>query len=632
MSLLNAISLTFITCVLALAQTTIPVPGVTQVFVGDFNNDGKQDLLIAQTVSTPAGLTISVFLGQGDGTFGAPVVTSNVDAYSLTAVADLNGDGKLDLLFSVSTGEGDLSVIALGNGDGTFRTNQPMQIAGQVLVIAVADFNGDGKPDLLAYGDLYTDNLSTGPLPFILFGNGAGTFSRGTGTPTLSIDQENALASPAVIGDVNLDGKADIVTVSDVFLSNGDGTFQVVPWSNSAEMLDLAGKAVLADVNGDGNPDIVYAASIGSGISAVVLFGNGDGTFRLGDFYPLGSTGGMLYSLVIADFNQDGAPDIAAGAGTGLTILANYGDGTFHNSIAVNGLSLGSKMPIGPLTVADFNGDGKLDLAVMDQPVAGGTSATDEVSILLNGAPLLFPVLLGGVVNAASGSHHLAPGSLASAYTLPQPYQPAQAGSLPLPVRLGDNVGIFIDSVNAPLFSISSTQVNFQVPWAIGSGNSPFGFVINGQTFSPPGNWEVSGAAFSPGIFTMNGEGTGQGAVTIANRSTIAAPAGAFPGSSPVPRGQYITILCTGLGLVTNQPVDGAAALADPLSFTESAPKVTIGGQEAVVQFSGLAPGLVGVDQVNAQVPADAPTGDQVPLAIQTVDGSTSNTVTIAVE
>ena len=158
----------------------------------------------------------------------------------------------------------------------------------------------------------------------------------------------------------------------------------------------------------------------------------------------------------------------------------------------------------------------------------------------------------------------------------------------------GITSGIFIDSVNAPLFSISSTQVNFQVPWAIGSGNSPFGFVINGQTFSPPGNWEVSGAAFSPGIFTMNGEGTGQGAVTIANRSTIAAPAGAFPGSSPVPRGQYITILCTGLGLVTNQPVDGAAALADPLSFIESAPKVTIGGQEAVVQFSGLAPGLVG--------------------------------------
>jgi hypothetical protein len=80
MSLLNTISISFVTSVLALAQTTIPAPGVAQVFVGDFNGDGKQDLLITQTISQPATSTISVFLGQGDGTFRAPVITSNINA------------------------------------------------------------------------------------------------------------------------------------------------------------------------------------------------------------------------------------------------------------------------------------------------------------------------------------------------------------------------------------------------------------------------------------------------------------------------------------------------------------------------------------------------------------------------
>jgi len=186
--------------------------------------------------------------------------------------------------------------------------------------------------------------------------------------------------------------------------------------------------------------------------------------------------------------------------------------------------------------------------------------------------------------------------------------------------------------VNAPLLSISSTQVNFQIPWEVGPGYWPFGFAINGQIYTPPGNWEVSIAAFSPGIFTMSGEGTGQGAVSISNSSTIAAPAGAFPGSAPAARGAFISILCTGLGPVTNEPVDGAPALANPLSITRSAPKVTIGGVEAVLQFSGLAPGFVGVNQVNVQVPANSPVGDKVPLFIQTEDESTSNIVTIAVD
>jgi uncharacterized protein (TIGR03437 family) len=120
--------------------------------------------------------------------------------------------------------------------------------------------------------------------------------------------------------------------------------------------------------------------------------------------------------------------------------------------------------------------------------------------------------------------------------------------------------------------------------------------------------------------------------VTIANSAAIAAPIGAFPVSHAASRGEHITIFGTGLGPVENQPASGSPALAKPLSTTKFQPTVTIGDAAAVVQFSGLASGFVGVNQINVQVPANAPTGDAVQLVIQTADGSRSNVVTIAIK
>jgi uncharacterized protein (TIGR03437 family) len=132
-------------------------------------------------------------------------------------------------------------------------------------------------------------------------------------------------------------------------------------------------------------------------------------------------------------------------------------------------------------------------------------------------------------------------------------------------------------------------------------------------------------APFAPGIFTVNATGTGQGAVLIAPTAQLAAP------GSPASRGGYVSIFCTGLGPVSNQPATGVAAPTSPLSFTLNTPTVTIGGVVAVVSYSGLAPGFAGLYQVNALVPLGVSPGNTVPVVIS-IGNAASNTVTIAVQ
>ena len=142
----------------------------------------------------------------------------------------------------------------------------------------------------------------------------------------------------------------------------------------------------------------------------------------------------------------------------------------------------------------------------------------------------------------------------------------------------------------------------------------------------------VSIAAVSPGIFTVNQQGTGQRAVLIANTATLAAPTGTIPGreARPANRLEFISIFCTGLGEVTNRPPSGAPATGDGLSTTLQTARVTIGSVEVPVSFSGLT-GSVGLYQVDVQVPSEEPTRDAVDVAI-IIGGVTSNTVSIAVQ
>ena len=242
----------------------------------------------------------------------------------------------------------------------------------------------------------------------------------------------------------------------------------------------------------------------------------------------------------------------------------------------------------------------------------------------------------GTVSNAsfAPGTNPLAPGTIAAIFGTnlndgsSNPFS-AFGSNGTLLTMLG-GASVTFNGISAPLFSSFPSQLNVEIPEELTGATSATVQVTVGGLASAPQT--VPLGPDSPGIFTIPPGGTGQGAIQIANTVIFAAPAGSIPGAQAQPAnpGDFLTIYCTGLGAVTNPPATGAPAPSNPLSTTVATPLVTIGGIQANVTFYGLAPGYVGLYQVNVQVPAGSPAGNAVPLVL-TIGGQTSNTVTIAI-
>ncbi len=230
-----------------------------------------------------------------------------------------------------------------------------------------------------------------------------------------------------------------------------------------------------------------------------------------------------------------------------------------------------------------------------------------------------------GVVDAASYKAAVAPGGIASLFGTNLGLT-ASASTIPLPQLLG-NATVVINGYSAPLFYVSPTQINFQVPWEL-ARLSPLLKTVSSVVISGSGTsaaQTINVKSVSPGIFSANSSGSGQGVVTNAATGQLAVAA------TPVARGQYVTIYCSGLGQVNGAPTDGGASGPVPLSQNLSTPIVMIGGVQATVSYSGLTPGLVGLYQVNALVPATVNPGSAVSLML-TMNGVASNTVSIAVQ
>jgi hypothetical protein len=364
----------------------------------------KSDLKVPSTASVtvtnpgPGGGTSNVDFFQitvpAQVTFGSATYATSEFTQRMVA-ADLNGDGKLDLVGEVGNGANQIT-IRLGNGDGTFQPEVKYPTATNPADIVVRDFNGDGNLDVAALCEGFVS---------VLLGNGDGTFQPHIDS---AIDSFSGIFGIAA-GDFNRDGKLDLVvgyqdpssnSVS-VLIGNGDGTFQApVDYATGNE----PGAVTVADLNHDGKLDIV-AANFGvfGGNTVSVLLGNGDGTFKPQVQY---TTSYGALSVTVADFNGDGKPDLAVDCACGngycgypgeISILMGNGDGTFASHVDYAATAF-------PYTVVsgDFNGDGKLDLMVPDLN-------TDQVSLLLgNGDGTFSPAVV--VQNTSFSPVGVAPG------------------------------------------------------------------------------------------------------------------------------------------------------------------------------------------------------------------------------
>ena len=314
--------------------------------LADLNHDGNADLVATASNGNYAGAgTVWVFLGNADGTFQTgQSYLDGTSSYAL-AVADIDMDGNPDLLVTGPTG----LTWLIGKGDGTFTPGSIILDATDLDVVRVADINADGKPDLLLL-------RSASPAVEILFGNGDGTFQ--TGTPVML--PLSSPARDLLVADFNGDGIPDLAVALPgancvtIFLGTGPGTFgaPVAYTSNGAMTLNVG------DFNNDGKLDLVVG---GPYATFDLLLGNGDGTFgpahSISTYEGPPPTLGT-YPIAPYDFDGDGNADVVT---SGLIVLLGNGDGTFRAPLEFFSLPFGGGSVVGDLNhdgIADIVGPG----------------------------------------------------------------------------------------------------------------------------------------------------------------------------------------------------------------------------------------------------------------------------------
>jgi hypothetical protein len=517
----------------------------TGIAVGDFNGDGKLDVVTANTIDN----TISVLMGRGDGTFQAPVnYTVGMHPVRI-AVGALHGGTLPDLV--VANNASNSVTVLLNNGNGTFRTGATVSTDTGPRSLVLADFNGDGKLDLaVACSDGYSSfNID------VFLGNGDGTFGP---KRQLASHEWGALGpSDLVVGDFNRDGKLDIVSANDgytvtYFQGNGDGTFLtgVGSPSNHRNVGILA-----SDLRGVGILDLVSAGNTYGWVT--VMRGNGNGTFQAPQGYGFSGSN----SAGAADFRGTGKPDLVVvdDSGDTLTTLLNAGDGTFPTTQTYP-LANGPGAQGAGLAVGDFTGDGKPDVvvaltqfnevAVLPDQVGVSSLAVSAASSTVAGASLSVTVTAkdagGNTLPSYTGHVHFAATDSNAVLPADYTFTAADAGTHTFTVTLksAGSQTVTVSDAGAGLSTPASVTVSPAAAHHLGFGQQP-GTAVAGQVFGPAvtvrvldqfGNVVttdsssvVIGLAANPGGGTLSGTtttGAINGVATFANLSLDKAAAG----------------------------------------------------------------------------------------------------------
>ena len=431
---------------------SFPARGASAVASGDFNGDGKVDVVTANGIATGSH-GVSILLSNGDGSFRAPRNFATGSSPTMIAVGDFNADGKLDV--AVADGIANSLSILLGNGDGTLRPATTIGLPGTPLAIFAADFNADGKKDLAVA-------LNTGAGTFadaILLSNGDGTFRQSIFSSGFGL----------AVGDVNGDGKQDLIVFglntpigAIVKFGNGDGTFtdSVVPFSTSQF---TAQNLVVGDFNGDGKMDF-YAEIVARGSRGAfekggfTALGNGDGSFTFV------SSGGFAIggqNLLVGDFNRDGKLDVAGvfpgpfaaslGVNPPPTIQIRYGagDGTLASPLTFAAGPLTAFFTsINALVSGDFDGNGAPDFAWV-------TGSGINVVRNANGNPPLLS-------NLSLGSSFVVGGVATVSGTLTIG-DPAPAGGAVIALASSNPAAAFFPGGGTATIPAGATSTNFSI-------------------------------------------------------------------------------------------------------------------------------------------------------------------------
>ena len=353
--------------------TTTQATQYAYVATGDFNGDGKKDLVLGNGV---------ILLGDGTGHFTA-APSSSITAAGSPVVGDWNNDGKQDLAFESTGTGGGILTLYLGNGDGTFTLGNSYATIAGATFLSASDLDGDGNVDLYvgeANGGVYGPDYNSGGVLQAVMGEGNGSFAGAQAYPNGTYDITGSAVQAFATADYHGKEYQDVLMLSDAGLemltNNGQGLL-----TEAAVLPGTVPTAVAsADMNGDGKNDAVFAESNSGSYDIAVALGNGDGTFQT----KITTTVPVLPNrLVIGDFNGDGKPDvvITSSGSASVYLLLNSGTGTLGAPTLVNT----EANPVTGIVAADLRSDGKLDLVITEATQVNATAAGAVGVLLGNG-------------------------------------------------------------------------------------------------------------------------------------------------------------------------------------------------------------------------------------------------------